>query len=186
MKILITSIILLIQCICQSTYAQSEVEDSMYKKAILDGSTAPYFVLVCVVNDLTGSSDTVCTEAPFLLGALHIEYHIAYSDSGEILCEKLAISNTKRVFHFKNCDALNNISMRYDNSILAIVRKELSKLSKAELSEQLRKADSKLHRLYQSQSGNLFYSYRDAIAQILLENKIQVRRGCIASNLFSD
>jgi hypothetical protein len=161
-------------------------QDSLFTKAILDESTEPYYVLVTVVNDSTKTNQTVCTEAPFLLGAIHLEQNIPYSDSGSKVVQSIALSNSRRIFHFKHGIAINNIPVNYDSRRLAEVRTILASFSEKELREQLSKTDSKLHTIYNNYTWTLYKSYRDATAHVLLEKGISVRLGCRAGYLVSD
>lgn len=80
-----------------------EVKFKMYEKALNHFSTAPYYVVIHVKNLQTGEIKEVCSEAPFVLGALSREKCTNESDSDNRLMNK------ERYFEF-NCDsALWNI-----------------------------------------------------------------------------
>src|SRR5262245_18490287 len=50
-----------------------------FEAALANDSTSPSFILFTVVDGRTGEEKTGCILAPFLLGAIHIEHHLAYS-----------------------------------------------------------------------------------------------------------
>jgi hypothetical protein len=176
----ITIMTLFLQIAAQSS------QDSSFTKAILDRSTSPYFILITVINDSTNSSELITTEAPFLLGAIHIEYSIPYSESGSTEVEKIALSNTSHVFHFKRSASLKNIGMFYNNQILSEVKKKLDALTRDNLLEQIRNPKSELHKIYQGRGKGAYIPYRNAVAHVLLEKGIAVRRNCRSGNLFSE
>jgi hypothetical protein len=49
-----------------------------FAAAIRDDSTSPVYVLITVVDDNTGKARTGCTLGNFLLGAIHMQYGLAY------------------------------------------------------------------------------------------------------------
>jgi hypothetical protein len=179
---MITTIILLL--LLQLT-SQSD-QDSIFAKAIVDKSTEPYYILITVVDDSLNSSELITTEAPFLLGAIHIEYSIPYTESGSAEVEKIALSNTDHVFHFKRKIALKNLGVFYNDQILSEVKKKIGTLTKDELLKQIKNFKSNLHKIYQGRGKGAYIPYRNAIAHVLLEKGIPVRRSCRTGNLFSE
>lgn len=183
MRALITLTLLLFSA---SAFAQQR-GDSLFLKAIQDGSTAPYFVLF-YLEDNAGHRDTICTEAPFLLGAIHSEFNLPYSTVGEREAERIAIEKVSRVFKFTKSKALDNVKPRYTKEILTEVRLRLESISTMDLAKQLQTLNnSPLHRLYNNRrKWPVYAAYRDAIAYILLTRGIPVRRGDRAGYLFTD
>jgi hypothetical protein len=166
--------------------ASQSGQDSTFMKAILDKSNEPYFILITVVDDSTNTSEPITTEAPFLLGAIHIEHSIPYSEYGSIEVEKIALSNTNHTFHFKRKAALKNIGHFYNGQILADVKKILGALTNADLLKQIRDPKSNLHKIYQGRGKGAHIPYRNAVAHVLLEKGIQVRRNYRTGNLYSE
>jgi hypothetical protein len=161
-------------------------QDSTFTKAITDRSTNPYFILITVVDDSANTSQLITTEAPFLLGAIHIEKSIPYSESGSAQVEKIALSNTEHIFHFKRREALKNIGLFYNVQILADIKKRLGSVTREDLLKQLKSPDSQLHKIYRERGKSAYIPYRNAIAHILLENGITVRRNSHNANLFTE
>ena len=55
----------------QSGPLPEETLSAMHNKAVEHFSTAPYFTVIVVKNMLTGEQKEICTEGPFVLGALN-------------------------------------------------------------------------------------------------------------------
>jgi hypothetical protein len=161
-------------------------QDVIFKKAVLDKSTEPYFVLITVINDSTNSNSLITTEAPFLLGAIHIEHSIPYSENGSAEVERLALAASNRIFRFKKPNALKNIGHFYNDQILGEIKKKIGDLSREELISQVADSKSALHKIYQERTKITYIPYRNAIAHILLENGIAVRRNSKSGNLYSE
>jgi hypothetical protein len=166
--------------------ANQSCQDSTFQKAILDKSSEPYFILITVADDSAKTSEVIATEAPFLLGALHLEYIIPYTDSGSVVVQNIALGNKDCIFHFKRKAALKSIGRFYTDQSLADVRKQLGTLSNEELLKQLKDPKSNLHKIYQGRGKGAHIPYRNAVVYLLLEKGIQVRRQSRTGNLISD
>ena len=160
--------------------------DRAFRTAIGDESTAPYFVLITVVDDSTGVSRAVCTEAPFLLGAIHIERRIPYNDRGSRRVQKIALSTRGHIFHFSNPNALANIPIPYSDSLLLAARGWVEAFAKDQLVADLVTEPSPVHKFYRSRKGDDRLAYKLALAHALLERGLVVRRGCIVDDLIVD
>ncbi|MDF9826906.1 hypothetical protein M2447_000991 [Ereboglobus sp. PH5-10] len=158
--------------------------DAFFRRAILNRSTAPNFVLITVVNDNTNEARVVCVEAPFLLGAIHRENNIPYSDEGVRKALDLALANKDQVFHFSNQEALANINPHYGDVILDAMRVVLKDIPDSALKNGFRGHGSDLDNLYMRQEGEKYSAYRNAIAHVLLERGLLPGRGCFAGHLF--
>ncbi len=99
--------------------ALAQQSPANFAKAITDESTSPYYVLITVINDTTGTRRTICTLAPFLLGAITFQYHIlpdrnshkdqqAAALAWERKLEAVALASKDQVYHFSNPKALKN------------------------------------------------------------------------------
>src|SRR5579862_5787714 len=67
---------------CTAARAGGFVQDQAhYEQAVRDKTSAPYFVLVTVVNDAAKTSWTGCTLPEFVEGALDIEQGAANDDA---------------------------------------------------------------------------------------------------------
>ena len=91
------------------------------------------FVLVTVVDARTESAQTICTDANFLVGAIHLEYVLGYDEAGQMKAFEIALSNQTHEFHFSKQETLNNIPIRYSASDLAAARAVFASLSTTEL-----------------------------------------------------
>jgi hypothetical protein len=62
-----TRALLILLAGCVTVAAESRYTDSMYRKAILDDSMSPLYVLFVLHDNKTGANQTVCTGATFYL-----------------------------------------------------------------------------------------------------------------------
>jgi hypothetical protein len=97
-------------------------DEKHFKTAVLDHSTSPYFVLVTIVDDRTGQSRTGCTEANFVLGAIHLELNLAHDSASIERADQIALQNADHVFHFSKQKALDNVAFRYTQTDLERAR----------------------------------------------------------------
>jgi hypothetical protein len=176
--------ILILISVC--TYADESKSYELFVRAIENNSTAPNYVLITVVNDKTKEARLICTEAPFLLGAIHRELQISYEAAGVCKVITLALSQKDRVFHFSRKDALKNIQPPYNEKNLAEMRVALKHLSDEEIRKGFTGYGKELDKLYIDLPGDLYRAYRSAIAHVLLERGLLPRRGCIAGYLTVD
>src|SRR5688572_20533697 len=97
---------------CAAASAQSRYTDTMYRKAILDDSTSPLYVLFTLHDSKTGADRVVCTGGNFLVGAIHMEYHLDYDAAGEKRGNHIALRTPRHRFTFTSRKALKNIDSR--------------------------------------------------------------------------
>jgi hypothetical protein len=155
---------LLLLLVSVSALAQPGYTDSMYRRALENESTAPSYVLVSLRNDEAELARLVCIPAPFLLGAIHAEYHLGYDDSGSRQALAKALEQPGRVFSFTDARARDNVQPRYSAEVLSQTRERLSAMSDAQLREEAR-----------NQAFDGFNpADRDAVAHVLLERGILV------------
>ena len=168
--ILITLTLLLLSFSTDNAVSES-VKYNMYKKAINHFSTAPYYVVIKVKNLQTGELKEVCTEAPFIGGAIYREN-----------CENKAnyknnLKNRERYFEF-NCDsALLNIGFDlYTPEELVDLHNELNfdSLANAAKRGELKSVTFMKTRKYQRMYAHLMFN-----------QGIMMTRGCIAGNICS-
>jgi len=111
-----------------SSVAQTRQSQAAFETAIRDHSSSPYVILITVVDDRTGQSNTGCTLAPFLPVAIYIEKwgplpkSIAKTDPRLKEAEEIALENTSHVFHFSSQAALDNLPFRHPDACAAIKR----------------------------------------------------------------
>jgi len=106
-----------------------------FATAIRDNTTSPYYVLITAVDDATGQSSTGCTTANLLLGAIHIEYGLAYDRQGAVNAVNMALTNASHIFHFSKPEALANIPFRYSPHDLEEARRLIQPLNDQQLRE---------------------------------------------------
>ena len=90
-------------------YANDSLRFDIYKNALNNTSTSPSHIVIKVTNRSTGEQKELCTEAPFLEGALHEEYGIDYDSIGMNKIHNMAIQQVDRSFKFSSAAALDNV-----------------------------------------------------------------------------
>ena len=155
---------LLLLLLSVTALAQSSYTDSMYRRALENESTAPSYVLVSLRDPATGSERVGCIPAPFLLGAIHVEYRFAFDDAGSRQALAQALKQRDRLFSFADPRARANVQPLYSPEVLSQTRERLSTVSDAQLREEARR-----------QGFDGFNAAdRDAVAHVLLERGILV------------
>jgi hypothetical protein len=152
----------------------------LFIKAINNSSTSPNLILVNFI-DSAGHKEKICTQAGFLLGAIHIEYEIPYDELNTKRVEKIALNNSDLTFTFKKKESQNNIRKRYTLEILNEVKEDFKDIS----TENILNGNHSFEK-YLEAKGKNYYQYRDAVGYLLLERDILPGIGCIAGNLFED
>lgn len=169
------TVAILIALMVNARPATEKNSHSMFVRAVRENSTSPLFVLIVLRDSSTGVDRRICTAAPFLLGAIHIESNIPYTDMGEKEARRVALDHRDKAWSFTNPKALENVRPRYTSADLAKVRKQMVTLRRPELEAQLRSPDSQLHRIYKEHDRRTHDgSYRDAVAHVLLEQGVLV------------
>ncbi|HEY4212800.1 MAG TPA: hypothetical protein VGM84_15060 [Steroidobacteraceae bacterium] len=108
-----------------------------FEAAIRDESTSPVYVLITVVDDTSGRSKTGCTTGNLLLGAIHMQYGLAYDMAGVASARNSALTNTSHVFHFSKAEALTNVAFRYSPRDMEVARTRVRSMSDQRLREGL-------------------------------------------------
>jgi hypothetical protein len=159
----------------------------LYAQALKNGSTAPNYVLITVVDNRTGKATLACTEAPFLLGAIHREREIAYDEKGCQRVMSLALARRNRTFKFSSPEAVRNVQPRYTRQQLEEMRELVKACSDDELRKGLTSRNTELRRrLFETRADDSYLAYRDAVAHLLLERGLLPRRGCVDGFLTVD
>lgn len=165
--------ILLILVICFLYFkAISQIDDktkyAMFCSACDNSSTAPNYVVVTVKNLNTKEEKEICTEAPFLSGAVDRE---AGTFTWNLNCKKYK----DRYFEFSNDSALWNISFDLytktdlDNSAKSInIQNIVEQVKSGNLTNKTFTGDRKEQIMF---------------AHLMFNNGIMMTRGCIAGNL---
>ncbi len=147
----------------------------MFVKAIDDNSTAPYYVVIKVKDMKAGIEKEICTEAPFLCGAIYKELNcnIFQSDS-------IAKTHSDRYFEFNNDSALWNISFDlYSAKDLADYKSTINMVS---LINDIKSGEIK-GKTFLDKNNRL--KNQRMFSHLLINQGIMVRRGCIAGNMIS-
>lgn len=92
---------------------ESDLLYKNYSKAINNGGTFQFFLVIKIKNLNTNEVREICTKGDFLKGAIHREYKLPYTEKGLIKAYQIALKNKKRYFEFKNDSAIGNLGLEY-------------------------------------------------------------------------
>ena len=148
-----------------------------FAAAIRANSTSPVYVLITVVDDSTGQARTGCNTANLLLGAIHMEYGLAYDAAAIATAQNMALTNTSHVFHFSKPEALANIAFRYSAHDMEVARQLIQPLNDQQLREDF---------LNRRELRGISFAERDARACALIERGLSVREADRSGELLLD
>jgi hypothetical protein len=114
----------------------------------------------------------VCTSEVGLISAIHLQYGLDFGETGRGKAWKIALASTNRDFAFSKKRAFDTVKPDYTCRQLDEVRHQLADIPRSELITQLKQIDSDLHKLYMDRGK---FSYRDAVAHVLIERGVEVR-----------
>jgi hypothetical protein len=160
--------------------------DDLFARALANGSTAPDYVLISVVDPDTHTVRIVCTTANFFLGAIHREYDIGYTEADIKRAKAIALKQRDRIFVFKNKAALANLADYATPEALADVRTIFATKSDSELLDGKLVESLTVSRrdLPDAEAVARHDAYRDAIARALLERGLGCTRGDVVDALY--
>jgi hypothetical protein len=168
---------------CAAVSAQSRYTDAMYRKAILDNSTSPLYVLFTLRDVKTGADRMVCTNGNFLVVAIHIEYHLDYDATGQKRGDDIALRTPEHRFTFTSRKVLKNIGPRYTPQMLAEAHRRLSGMSAVQLRRAVDNGD--IEKLCRRGRDVVVWDARQAaFAHVLLENGVLVGYADITGSLY--
>ena len=175
------SCLFLLLSACSAGAADDASLWKLYVRALENQSTAPNYVLITLVGSRATTNRVICTEAPFLLGAIHHENNLECDPAGQAKAIALVLKQKNRTFKFSNVDAIKNVQPRYTETELAEMRAAIKGYSDDDLRRGLTPEDTELQRkLFKRSTEGRYGAYRDAVAHLLLERGLLPRRGCIA------
>jgi hypothetical protein len=97
-----------------SIMASAAAQDDLYAQALSDSrTTSPPYVLITIVDGVSGEERTLCTTANHLLVAIHYEHGLAYDAESIRRANEIALANSSHRFTFSNPEARANIPVRY-------------------------------------------------------------------------
>lgn len=91
-------------------YSNDSIRAANFHVAYSNQSTAPNYIVFKAKDLNSGLTKEICTEAPFLSGALHRELGIEYNTKGTEYIDSIILSQNQKTFEFANKEALNNIN----------------------------------------------------------------------------
>jgi hypothetical protein len=156
--------------------AEPVQDQAHFESAIRNASTAPSFVLVTIVDDRTGEPRTGCVQAPFLLGAIHMEQDLPYDLPSIDRGLSIALSNPNHVFHFSKEKALDNVAFQYTQEEFEHARQLVRANGLTWLLKAMQAQDKRLGDLL---SGS-------ALACVLVENGLSAIKGDMPAVIFAE
>jgi hypothetical protein len=152
---------------------------SMFRVALSNGSTSPDYVLIKVRGPKDQTERTVCTAANFLLGAIHREYDLGYTEADRKRGLEIALEQPERSFTFRKKEAMDNLGDDETPEALADVRRQFEGKKDAELLDH-----EFINSITDKRPDSKHRTYRDAVAHALLERGIGCKMGCVTDELF--
>jgi hypothetical protein len=173
-------ILIILTCIVTVSFSTNNdvsenVKYEMFKKGLSTLSTAPYYVVIKVKNQNTNEIKEICTEAPFVEGAIFYQDKLDYLEAN-----KVALSHKDRYFEFSNDSALLNIN--YDLYTIQDLEKYQKSINLDKIVSEIK--SNKLTDMTFSISGKKI-KQQVMLAHLLFNNGIMTTRGCIAGNMIS-
>jgi len=154
-------------------YSNDSIRGLNFKTAYNNNSTAPNYIVFRAKNLNTGQTKEICSEAPFLSGAMHRELNIKFDLIGEKYIDSLILAKRREIFNFKNKDVLKIMNFNnypdYDSIVKIAKNIDLEYYIKNDSIKLMHfESNSKLEQI--------------TFAHILFNCGINTRRDCIAGN----
>lgn len=158
-------------------YSNDSLRALLFEVAYDNKSTAPSYVVFKAKDLKTDLTKEICCEAPFLSGAIHIEFEIDYNTKGTKKVDSIILSNKQGVYEFENVDALNNISFydypNYEKIIQVAQELDLGYYQRRYVENDLIES---VH--FENDTGYVQLSF----AHVMFNSGILTRRDCVAGN----
>jgi len=149
-----------------SAQVDEQTRFRMFCAALHNSSTAPNYIVVAVRNIMTGETKEICTEAPFIEGAVGRE-----KGNWTINCK----NHKARYFEFSNDNALANIGFDlYTKNDLDDYAKSINV---ADIVQQVKSGKLTSRTFAGEESEQIMF------AHLMFNNGVMMTRGCIAGNI---
>jgi len=172
-------------CVGSSWGADSPLQSQEnFEAAVRHSGIAGRYIAVTIVDDRSGATRSICTNANFLAGAVHREYGLGFDPTGNAEARRIVLSRPDHVFHFTKPQALANIPIGYSPEDLAIAREQLRGLSEAELRAGF-SIRGRLNFIYDHEGLSMAKrdAYREATACVLIERGLSPERADITGQI---
>lgn len=170
MKIKIKTTILLLALVLASFTTIAQVDDQtkfkMFCSALNNSSTAPNYIVVTVMNKKTSEAKEICTEAPFIRGAMGRE-----NGKSTFNCRNYKT----RHFEFSKDSALWNIS--FDLYTKDDLDKYAKTINVAEIVKQVKNEELTRKIFTGDRREQIMF------AHLMFNNGVMMTRGCFAGNI---
>jgi hypothetical protein len=172
-----TLLFLLITCVTAS--GASKYTDRMFRKAVVEDSTSPFYLLFTLHDPKTGADRVICTVGNGLVGAIHFEHHLDFDEAGQKTARQIALTTPGHRFTFTSRKALHTVRPYYSERVLDEVRLLVARLSPAQL-----KRLNPLSGIYNKKDQDAYNAYREATAHAMLERGVLVYMDDIAGGVY--
>lgn len=148
----------------------------MFCIALEKRSTAPNYVVVTVKNLNTGEVKEICTEAPFVKGAI-------YRETGKFSFTTDCNDYPNRYFEFSADSALWNIS--FDLYTKSELEEYAKKIDVKEIVQQVKEGKlwEKTFGMDKKQTWEATSKEQIMFAHLMFNNGVMMTRGCVAGNI---
>ena len=172
-----------VQTSAEMTDTISETQKfKMFCAALENQSTAPNFVVVIVKNLNTGEVKEICTEAPFVEGAI-------YRQTGKFSFSTDCNDYPNRYFEFSADSALWNIS--FDLYTISELEKYATTIDIYKIVQQVQNGElqsitfgfDEEKQTWKKQTWEETHKEQTMFAHIMFNNGIMMTRGCVAGNV---
>ena len=187
-----SNLIMVVCFVCLSAQAADRpappkfiMPDDQFRQAIETEfkTTAPYYVLVHIVNDKTKETWAACVEPSQLLRAIQMEHNFPQENAGIAKAKELSLNQADRTFHFSSQEAFKVASPRYTEKMLAEVRDNVKEMKTEDVIKQIMDQSSPLYKFCDKGGGTL-PRYLDSVAHILIERGLACGRSCKPGLIF--
>ena len=151
---------------------------SMFRAALTNTSTSPDYVLIKVRGPGDQTERILCTTANFLLGAIHREYDLGFTEAEQKQAIDIALIQPERLFIFRKQAAIDNLGDYETSKAVEYVHRQFA----GKRDDELLNRDFINSIPNASRSGHK--AYRDAVAHALLERGIGCKQGCESDDLW--
>ena len=165
MKLILT-IAISLQFLTAKAQTDAVTREDMFSIAITNFSTAPNYVVVTVKNTKTGEVKEICTEGPFLLGAMMMENR-KWPAKGKL--------SNMRYFEFAKDSALRNIG--FDSYSRSDLNRYAASFNINNIVERVKRGMLKDTTFSGSRREQTMF------AHLMFNRGIMMTRGCIAGNI---
>jgi hypothetical protein len=158
-------------------YSNDSTRSRIFILSYNNKSTAPNYIVFKAKNSNTGEIKEICSEAPFLSGAMHRELEIKYDKKGTIYIDSLILKKRNNIYEFSKKEALDNISF-FDYPDSLSILKIAKELDLENYHKTYANNDSSMWMHFETDTG----FEQKTFSHIMFKIGVMTRRSCEAGN----